>query len=380
MTSNSTTTGDTPSSSPELKPKSTASSPPVTTTPARRTLLTLIGIATAGLLLLALSDVLAPFLFAALLAYAVNPLVNKLAEKGLPRSVGSALAILVFILLLIALVISVVPLLVELSGRIALRAPSLLSTLQTQILPWLHQKLGITITLDFPHLSAFIQEHANELRALVGKLASSIGKSGKSIFDGLVFAVLVPVVLYYLLVDWKVVTHRLNELIPRRWSFQANKMLTEIDDVLGQFLRGQLSVMLLLAIYYALTLWLAGLDFALPVGLITGLLIFIPYLGFSLGLILAVTTALLQDGGNPILWVALIYGVGQVIEGFLLTPWLVGERIGLHPVAVIFALLAFGQLFGFAGLLLALPAAAALLVALRTLHQRYLASDYYNQR
>jgi predicted PurR-regulated permease PerM len=186
------------------------------------------------------------------------------------------------------------------------------------------------------------------------------------------------VVLYYLLVDWDVLVRRLDELIPRRWQAQAHALLSEVDRVLGEFLRGQLLVMLVLAAYYALALTLAGVEFALPLGVITGLLIFIPYVGFSLGLVLALLSALLQESGlAPLIAVAVIYGGGQLIESFVLTPWLVGDRIGLHPVAVIFALLAFGQLFGFVGLLLALPAAACVLVGLRALRRRYLASDLY---
>ena len=345
----------------------------------RRILLTVLGIAVLAWLFSLLADALAPFMLSALLAYAVNPIVEKLEKYGLARVFGSGLAILLCLLMFLGLLLSVVPLIAELSGRIATRLPELINALQTRILPWLREHFGINITLDLPHLTTFMQQHANELQTLMGKLLASAGESGKNIFSGLVFAVLVPVVLYYLLLDWKKITQRLDQMIPRRWHSKAQEMLNEIDIILGQFLRGQLSVMLCLALFYATALSIAGLDFAIPVGLLTGLLIFIPYIGFTLGLLLAITTALLQDGSNPLLWVALIYAAGQIIEGFFLTPWLVGERIGLHPVTVIFALLAFGQLFGFVGLLLALPASASLLVALRAVHQHYLASDYYRQ-
>jgi predicted PurR-regulated permease PerM len=156
-------------------------------------------------------------------------------------------------------------------------------------------------------------------------------------------------------------------------------MAAEVNHLLAQYLRGQLLVMLVLAVYYSVGLSIAGFDVALPVGILTGLLVFIPYLGFGLGLVLALIAAVLQfTGWQGLISVAIIYGAGQVIEGFYLTPRLVGERIGLNPLAVIFALLAFGQLFGFVGVLLALPASAVLMVAFRHLRQHYLRSSFYN--
>lgn len=331
-----------------------------------------------GWLLSALSAALAPFLAAALLAYACDPLVDRLAARGVRRGLGSALVILFLGLLFLGLVFSVVPLVVELSGRIATRLPRLLELLQGQAVPWLKERFGVTLQLDLPHLSAFAQEHAKELQALLGRALGSLTQGGMTILQLALMAVLVPVVLYYLLVDWDRLLGKIDALVPRRWKTPLRDIAGEIDQVLGQFLRGQLAVMLILAFYYALALSIAGVDFALPVGLLTGLLIFIPYLGFSLGFVLALTCAALQDGGlAPVVAVLGIYGAGQAIEGFLLTPWLVGERIGLHPVAVIFALLAFGQLFGFVGMLLALPAAAAILVALRAARRKYLESDFY---
>ena len=191
---------------------------------------------------------------------------------------------------------------------------------------------------------------------------------------------LIPIVLFYLMLDWHALLVRLRNTVPRRWVNRTVIMANEADSLLAQYLRGQLLVMLVLAVYYSAALAIAGFDVALPVGILTGLLVFIPYLGFGLGLILALIAAVLQfDGFHGLLAVALIYGVGQVVESFYLTPYLVGERIGLHPLAVIFALLAFGQLFGFVGVLLALPASAILSVALRHLRFNYLKSSFYNQ-
>ena len=176
----------------------------------------------------------------------------------------------------------------------------------------------------------------------------------------------------------KRVADRFEALIPRRWHAAFKSIVNEIDALLASFLRGQLAVMGILAVYYSVGLSIARFQGALPIGILTGLLIFIPYLGFGLGLVLALLTAVLQfNGGEGLIAVAIIYGLGQVIEGFFLTPRLVGHSIGLHPLAVIFALLAFGQVFGFFGVLLALPASAVLMVGVGRVKRAYLASDFY---
>ena len=178
--------------------------------------------------------------------------------------------------------------------------------------------------------------------------------------------------MFYLLRDWNHIFARIDELLPRRWLPTVRTLASQIDRVLAEFLRGQLSVMGVLAVYYVVGLLIVGLQFAVPIGILTGLLVFVPYVGFGLGFILGVLAALLQWHGWPgFIAVLAVYGVGQLLEGYVLVPWLVGDRIGLHPLAVIFALLAFGHLFGFAGVLLALPASAALLVGLRHLRGAY---------
>jgi predicted PurR-regulated permease PerM len=186
------------------------------------------------------------------------------------------------------------------------------------------------------------------------------------------------VVLFYLLRDWNQMIARVDSLIPRHLQERAHKIFGEIDAVLAEFLRGQVVVMLVMAAYYVIALWLANLQFALPIGLLTGLLVFIPYVGAVTGFVLGTMAALLQFGSlTGLAWVWVAFAIGQTLEGMVITPTLVGERIGLHPVAVIFALLAFGSLFGFFGVLLALPASAALLVALRQLRAAYLSSELY---
>lgn len=186
-------------------------------------------------------------------------------------------------------------------------------------------------------------------------------------------ALLLPVVLFYLLRDWNILIEKLKELVPPRWQEQVWILAQETDRVLAEFMRGQVAVIIIMSGYFITGLWLAGLEFALPIGLIAGVLVFVPYLGTIVGLALATLAAITQFqewGGVLVVW--LVLGSGQLLESMLITPRLVGERIGLHPVAVIFALLAFGQLFGFIGILLALPISAVLLVWLRHLHSQYL--------
>ncbi|OYU44581.1 MAG: hypothetical protein CFE44_12200 [Burkholderiales bacterium PBB4] len=195
-------------------------------------------------------------------------------------------------------------------------------------------------------------------------------------------AILIPVALFYLLMDWNRFVAQVAALIPQRLRASTHGFLQEADGVLGQYLHGQLMVMLSLAAFYSIGLALFGLDLALPIGVFTGLAIFVPYVGFGLGLVLAVLAGLLQFSAtsgvaHAFIMVGVVYGIGQLVESLVLTPRLVGERIGLHPLAVIFALLAFGQLLGFIGILIALPASAVLLVAIRRVKAQYLASPLY---
>jgi predicted PurR-regulated permease PerM len=189
---------------------------------------------------------------------------------------------------------------------------------------------------------------------------------------------LVPVVTFYLLRDWRGLTTRLLELVPRRVEPEVARLARAADDMLGAFMRGQLAVMVALGTIYSVGLWFVGLDLAFLIGMLAGLLSFVPYLGFAVGIVAAGVAAIMQfHEWLPLVYVLLVFGVGQILEGTVLTPWLLGDRIGLHPVAVIFAVLAGGQLFGFVGVLLALPAAAVIMVLLRYAHERYLQSSLY---
>jgi len=340
-----------------------------------------LGLGLALIVLMALlSSVLIPFALGGVLAYLLAPGADWLERRHLPRWAASLAMILLTALVLSALVLILVPVLQRETGALREQWPALVTRLNTHVAPRLHEWFGWTITFDARALTELLASHAGESDALASSVLARLRSGGIALVGALGLLVLVPVVLFYLLVEWHEFLRRFQSVIPPRWQAQVVGMVGEIDSLLSQFLRGQLSVMAGLALYYCVALSLAGFDSALPIGVLTATLAFVPYVGYTIGLLLALSAALLQFAGwyGPAM-VALIYGLGQVLEGFVLTPRLVGGRIGLHPLAVIFALLAFGQLFGFLGVLVALPSSAVLLVALRRLKQAYFASAFYGR-
>jgi predicted PurR-regulated permease PerM len=338
----------------------------------------------AALIVLALwllGPVLTPFVVAAVLAYALTPLVNKLDRMGkgrLPRVVAVVLVELLFIVVALSLVLLIVPIVAKEVPLIREQIPLLADRITNGLTPWLAQ-FGIKVSLDVDSLKTLALKYLNaNYEDMFGSLLSSIRLGGSVALAILGNAVLIPVALFYLLMDWDKFVARVLELVPPPMRSAFDSFTDEADSLLGQYLRGQFLVMLVMAAFYAIGLALFGLDLALPIGIFTGLAMFIPYLGFGIGLILAVLAGLLQFASiKAIVMVAVVYGIGQVVESLYLTPRLVGERIGLHPLAVIFALLAFGQLFGFVGVLIALPASAVLLVGIRRVRARYMTSRLY---
>ncbi|MGH8715102.1 MAG: AI-2E family transporter [Casimicrobiaceae bacterium] len=325
-----------------------------------------------ALLLHLLGNILTPFLIGAILAYIGRPAVSWGEGHRVPRTLGALLVLAVTILVVFALILVLSPLVHSEFAQLLKRMPDLAVMLQNRFAPWLEEKFGITLQLDLASIKEMIADNLAGAQAVSMKLLSGVRAGGTLILAIAINLALIPVVMFYLLRDWNQIFGRLEELTPRRWVAKVRTLALEVDDVLAEFLRGQASVMIVLAVYYAVALSIAGLQFAVPIGILTGLLVFVPYVGFGLGLVLGVLAALLQWNGWPgFVAVLAVYGVGQLLEGYVLVPWLVGDRIGLHPLAVIFALLAFGQLFGFAGVLLALPASAVLLVALRHMRSAY---------
>ena len=328
-----------------------------------------------------LGPVLTPFVVAAVLAYALTPLVNKLDSlfRGrMPRLLAVIVVELLFIVAALSLVLLIVPIVAKEIPLLREQIPLLADRINNSLTPWLAQ-FGVRIPLDVGSLKTLALKYLNaNYEEMFGSVVSSVRLGGSVALAVIGNAVLIPVALFYLLMDWDQFVSRLVELIPTPMRKAFDSFTDEADSVLGQYLRGQLLVMLIMAAFYAIGLSFFGLDLALPIGIFTGLAMFIPYLGFGIGLVLAVLAGLLQFVSiKAIVMVAVVFGIGQVVESLVLTPRLVGERIGLHPLAVIFALLAFGQLFGFVGVLIALPLSAVLLVALRRVKERYMTSKLY---
>jgi predicted PurR-regulated permease PerM len=335
------------------------------------------------MLLVILGPVLTPFVTGAILAYILNPLVDRLCKIkvgkwSLPRTAAVLVAMTSLLSCILALILIVVPVVENEIPLLQDQIPKFLDQLHTTLQPKL-QAYDIDIQLDSAGIKQMLSQQLSESREKITAAAlASIRVGGTAVLGLLTNVLLIPLVLFYLLVDWHAFTDRCHLAIPRRWANRTTDIMRETDELLAQYLRGQILVMLVLAAYYSCTLTLAGFTVALPVGILTGLLVFIPYLGFGFGLCLALIGAVLQaDPMHGLLMVAIIYGIGQLIEGFYLTPRLVGERIGLPPLAVIFALLAFGELFGFIGVLLALPAAAITSVVYKHMRNLYYRSGFY---
>lgn len=330
---------------------------------------------TAGLLLYLLAPILTPFLAAAMLAYIFNPLVNRM-EKRMPRTLAVCIALALMTAIVLVLLVVLLPLVSKQVKTLVTQFPQYVDAIKLRLGPLVLEHFGIE--LDVAFIKDWLTSHTKEVQEFAVSLLPTLKSGGLALIGLLGNLVLTPLVLFYFMRDWDAMVTRVAELIPRQWSASLSGILKEIDAVLGEFLRGQLLVMLLMAVFYTVALWAVGLNYALSVGVLAGCLTFVPYLGVITGVILATLTALLQFGDmTHLIWIWIVFVVGNVLEGSVFVPWLVGERIGLHPVAVIFALLAFAQLFGFTGVLLALPASAALLVWLRHVRAHYLASGMY---
>lgn len=343
-------------------------------------LLLVLGLLSA-LLLYLLAPVFTPFLVAALIAYLGDPLVDRLERRGLSRTWSVVVVFVVLFGGLTLVVVLLVPLIERQLSHLLARLPAYLQWLQDTALPWIQHTFGVDAgDLNLQSLPEALREHWQKAGGIAAQVIKAVSHSGAAMMAWLANLLLIPVVSFYLMRDWDILVARIRELLPRSVEPHAVQIARESDSTLSAFLRGQLLVMLALSAIYSIGLWLAGLDLALLIGMLAGLVSFVPYLGFIIGVLAAGVAVLVQtQDWFALLPVLAVFGVAQVIESALLTPWLVGDRIGLHPVAVIFAVLAGGQLFGFVGVLLALPAAAVIAVLLRHAHARYLRSGLYER-
>jgi predicted PurR-regulated permease PerM len=349
----------------------------MTLTTVQQRALTWLGLAVAtALLLWVLGATLTPVMLALVFAYLLWPMVRALERRRVPRSLAAALMILVAMLAVTVLLLLLVPIVTTLLPMLRTQWPGMLDKFNHVVAPQL-KTFGVDVDTDT--VKAWIlKSFDGNMEEWGQKLLSSARIGGSWLATIVGFLVLVPVLVFYLLIDAERVTAGAWAIVPLQSRERLAGFLLECDTMLRQYLKGQLAVMGAMALVYPLGLTLTGLNLAWPIGVFTGLAVFIPYLGYTTGLVLALMTAAIQfSGWHGIAAVGAVYALGQVLESFVLTPRLVGERIGLSPLAVILALLAFGEVFGFVGVLVALPVSALAVVALRHALAAYRASAFY---
>ena len=339
-----------------------------------------------GGLLWALAPVITPFAAAAGVAYLTDPIVDRLERVRIRRwQVSRTLAVsLVFLMLTVLFTVAllvVIPALIRQARGLVEQVPLFIDWATGTALPWLSAQLGVSLQgFDSGEVVDLLKQYWEEAAGAPVNVLQTVGRGGAVALTVITNLVLIPVVAFYLMRDWDRLVAGVQSLLPRSQVGQISALAKEIDEVLSAFLRGQLMVMIALGVIYAVGLWMIGLDAAFLIGMTAGLLSVVPYLGSVIGLLLAVGMALFQFGDLlHFVLVLVVFAVGQSLEGMVLTPNLVGDKIGLHPVAVIFAVLAGGQLFGFLGILLALPVAAALMVVVRHVHDIYQHSAWYRE-
>lgn len=327
-----------------------------------------------------LAPILSPFVFAALLGWLGDPLVDRLERAGRTRNTAVILVFSVMTTVLVLALLVLVPLLEQQVVTLVESLPRYRDWFVGTALPWFERRTGLEILswLDPEHLFNLIRAHWERAGGVAATVLGYVSRSGFALLAWFANLVLLPVLTFFFLRDWDLLVERIGLLVPRDHQDAVRRLARESDAVLGGFLRGQTLVMLILGVLYAMGLWAVGLDLGILIGVIAGLLTFVPYLGPAAIVVFGGTAALVQFGDwQHLAGVAVVFTVGQVIESYWLTPKLVGDRIGLHPMAVIFAVMAGGSLFGFLGMLLALPVAAVANVVLRFAHERYTGSRLY---
>ena len=334
----------------------------------------------AGWLVWLLGPILTPFVVAGLLGWLGDPLVDRLERAGRSRNLSVILVFALMALLLVLALLILVPLIERQIVTLVESMPTYRDWFVNTAVPWVEQRthLQLATWLDPEYLVEQVRAHWDRAGGIATTALGYLSRSGFALFAWVANVVLIPVLTFFFLRDWDVFVERAAALVPRDHLGVVSRLAQESSDMLGGFLRGQFTVMLILGAMYGIGLWAIGLDLGLLIGIVAGLLTFVPYLGPTSGVVFGVIAALVQYGDwKHVAAVLAVFGVGQVIESYWLTPKLVGNRIGLHPVAVIFAVLAGGQLFGFLGMLLALPVAAVANVLLRYAHVRYTHSRLY---
>jgi predicted PurR-regulated permease PerM len=331
-----------------------------------------------GLLYL-LKSILTPFLAGALLAYLADPLVKKLMRLGMPRLPSAVIVFSFLLFLFVLMVLLVIPIIEKQINLLMATLPKTIEWLQNTIVPWMHETFGVDDQLiDVADMKTFVADNLSKAGGAAGWLMEKVIFSSAKVIEWVLGLILIPVVTFYLLCDWDKFIRGIRNLFPKRIEPTIVAITKDCDKVLHAFFRGQLLIMIILSFIYSIGLELVGLQVGIIIGTISGLLSIVPYLGFIVGIVAASIAAYVQSGTwMSVLSVVIVFSVVHIFENLVLVPQLMGDKIGLHPVAVIFAILAGGVLFGFVGVLLALPVAAVIMVLVRFLHKKYRNSALY---
>ncbi|MCS3745379.1 putative PurR-regulated permease PerM [Xanthomonas arboricola] len=329
-----------------------------------------------------LSPILTPFVLALLLAWLGDPLVDRIERAGRSRNMAVSLVFVLALLLFVLALMILVPMIERQIMTLIDALPQMRTWAISTAIPWLEAKTGVELMgwLDPERLIDWIRSHWEQAGGAAKTFFGYVQRSGFAMVTWVINLALLPILAFYFLRDWDRLVERVAAVIPRAYIGTVSRLALESNDVLGGFIRGQFLVMLALGAIYATGLSIIGLNLGLLIGIIAGFISFIPYLGATTGIVLALLAAVVQAQGldlKLLIGVGVVFTVGQLLESYVLTPRIVGDKIGLHPVAVIFAVMAGGQLFGFLGMLLALPVAAVANVLLRYAHEQYTRSDLY---
>lgn len=325
-----------------------------------------------------MGDILTPFLIAGLLAYLGDPLVNRLEKWHLSRGYAAMIIFSLMLFFVIALGLLIIPLLQTQIEILILKIPDIIAWLQNTLMPWLEKRFDIKANIDPVEIKTVVLSHWQQAGNALDKIIQALTHSTKTVLGFLINLVLIPVVTFYLLRDWPLLLNKMKNLVPRQYIVRITEIAAQCNEVVGAFFRGQFLVMLALGFYYTASLMILGLDLAVLIGILIALLSIVPLLGSIVGLLLGIITTIFQFHDiKHVCYLLVIFCIGHVLENMILTPLLIGNRVGLHPVAVIFAILLAGSLFGFLGILLAIPVAAVLLVLLKVFYRQYVTSQFY---
>lgn len=338
----------------------------------------------ASLLLLAFvwafKSVLTPFVLGITIAYLLNPLVKRFATRGLKRTTSSAILVLLFFVTIGAIIVLVTPIIAKESARLIEDMPALLDKFFTMIQPyttWFQQTFGEGYIAD---AKTFMKDNVSKILKASGSIANGIAAGGQAVIGTLTTIALTPLVAFYMMREWPAITNWVEDLIPRKNEKMIKDLLKQIDTKLSGFVHGQLTIAFFLGIIYAVALTIADLNYGFLIGITAGFLSIIPMVGSTLGLLTSVIVAWFQVGEiNYVLIIAAIFLVGQIIEGNILSPKLLGDSVGLHPLWILFALMAGGSLFGILGMLLAVPVAAVIGVLVSFAIMQYKNSPLYKK-